>query len=198
VLDSEFCKQHCTKAAAQEFSLSLDWEILHNYDATVIGYVASITKDMAEVDPTTIIPEKCQQYYNVLGKESADKLPDHKPYDHTMDLKPGEQPLWGPIYPLNETELQALWDYLKEMLELRKCHPSKSPAAAPIIFISNAYGRGLRLCIDYHSLNKVTIANWYPLLIMSELQDRVRGEKIFTKIDLKNGYNLIWIKPGNE
>jgi hypothetical protein len=107
VLDSEFCKQHCTKAAAQEFSLSLDWEILDNYDATVIGYVASITKDMAEVDPTTIIPEKCQQYYNVLGKELADKLPDHKPYDHTMDLKAGEQPLWGPIYPLNETELQA-------------------------------------------------------------------------------------------
>jgi hypothetical protein len=47
-------------------------------------------------------------------------------------------------------------------------------------------------------LNKVTIANQYLLLIMSELQDRVRGAKIFTKIDLKNGYNLIWIKPGDE
>jgi hypothetical protein len=33
---------------------------------------------------------------------------------------------------------------------------------------------------------------------MSELQDRVRGAKIFTKIDLKNGYNLIRIKPGDE
>jgi hypothetical protein len=33
---------------------------------------------------------------------------------------------------------------------------------------------------------------------MSELQDRVRGVKIFTKIDLKNGYNLIWIKPRHE
>jgi hypothetical protein len=33
---------------------------------------------------------------------------------------------------------------------------------------------------------------------MSELQDRVRGAKIFTKIDLKNGYNLIQIKPGDE
>jgi hypothetical protein len=33
---------------------------------------------------------------------------------------------------------------------------------------------------------------------MSELQDRVTGAKIFTKIDLKNGYNLIWIKPGDE
>jgi hypothetical protein len=33
---------------------------------------------------------------------------------------------------------------------------------------------------------------------MSELQDRVRGAKIFIKIDLKNGYNLIWIKPGDQ
>jgi hypothetical protein len=33
---------------------------------------------------------------------------------------------------------------------------------------------------------------------MSELQDRVRGAKVFTKIDLKNGYNLIRIKPRDE
>jgi hypothetical protein len=33
---------------------------------------------------------------------------------------------------------------------------------------------------------------------MSELQDRVRGMKIFTKINLKNGYNLIWINSGDK
>jgi hypothetical protein len=102
------------------------------------------------------------------------------------------------MYPLNETELQALRDYLKEMLELGKIRPSKSPAAAPIIFVPKAHGRGLRLCVDYRGLNKVTITNRYPLPIMSELQDRVRGAKIFTKIDLKNGYNLIRIKPRDK
>jgi hypothetical protein len=102
------------------------------------------------------------------------------------------------MYPLNETDLQALRDYLKEMLELGKIRPSKSPAAAPIIFVAKAHGQGLRLCVDYYGLNKVTIANRYPLPIMSELQDRVRGAKIFTKIDLKNSYNLIRIKPGDE
>jgi hypothetical protein len=61
VLDSKFCPQHCSKAAAQEFSLSLDQEILYNYDTTIICYVTSITKDTAEVDPATIIPEQFQQ-----------------------------------------------------------------------------------------------------------------------------------------
>jgi hypothetical protein len=90
VLDSKFCKQYCTKAAAQEISLTLDREVLHNYNTTVIGYVASITTDTAEVDPATIILQKFQQYCKVLGKELADKLPDHKPYDHAIDLKEGE------------------------------------------------------------------------------------------------------------
>jgi hypothetical protein len=176
----------------------MDKDILHYYDATVIGYVASVNPDLAEVDPMTIVPEKVQQYVKVLGKELADKLPDHKPYDHAIDLKDGEQLPWGPMYPLNETELQALQDYLKEMLELGKIRPSKSPTAAPIIFVPKAHGQGLRLCVDYHGLNKVTITNRYLLPIMSELQDRVQEAKIFTKIDLKNGYNLIRIKPGDE
>jgi hypothetical protein len=156
------------------------------------------TQTRLRLIPQPSYQKQFQQYVKVLGKELADKLPDHKPYDHAIDLKDGEQPPWGPMYPLNETELQALRDYLKEMLELGNIRPSKSPATAPIIFVLKAHGRGLRLCVDYRGLNKVTIANRYPLPIMLELQDRVRGAKIFTKIDLKNGYNLIRIKPGDE
>ena len=59
-------------------------------------------------------------------------------------------------------------------------------------------GRGLRLSMDYRSLNKVPILNRYPLHLMNDLRDRVRGAKIFTKLDLKSGYNLISIKEGNE
>jgi hypothetical protein len=40
--------------------------------------------------------------------------------------------------------------------------------------------------------------NRYPLPLTIELIDRVAGSKIFTKIDLKAGYNLIQIKPGDE
>jgi hypothetical protein len=70
----------------------MDKDILHHYDATIIGYIASVNPDPAEVDPTTIVPAKFQQYVKVLGKELADKLPDHKPYDYAIDLKDGEQP----------------------------------------------------------------------------------------------------------
>jgi hypothetical protein len=117
----------------------MDKDILHHYDATVIGYIASVNPDLAKVDPTTIILETFQQYIKVLGKELIDKLPNHKPYDYAIDLKDGEQPPWGLMYLLNEIELQVLWDYLKEMLELGKICPLKSPTAAPIIFIPKAH-----------------------------------------------------------
>jgi hypothetical protein len=84
------------------------------------------------------------------------------------------------------------------MLETGKIRRSKSPAAAPILLVPKAHGRGRRLCVDYRGINKITIANRYPLPIMSELQDHVRDSKIFTKIDLKNGYHLIRIKEGDE
>ena len=44
----------------------------------------------------------------------------------------------------------------------------------------------------------MTILNRYPLPLMNELRDRFRRAKIFTKLDLKSGYNLIWIKEGEE
>jgi hypothetical protein len=84
------------------------------------------------------------------------------------------------------------------MLWIGKIRPSKSPATAPILFIPKPHGRGLPLCVDYRGINKITIANRYPLPLISELQDRVRGARFFTKMDLKNGYHLILIKEGDE
>ena len=54
------------------------------------------------------------------------------------------------------------------------------------------------MCVDYRGLNKVTILNRNPLPLMNELRNRVRGAKIFTKLDHKSGYNLIQIKEGDE
>jgi hypothetical protein len=104
----------------------------------------------------------------------------------------------GPIYALSEKELAALREYLDEMISTGNIWPSKSPAGVPILFVPKAHGRGLRLCVDYRGLNRVTIMNRYPLPLMDELRDRVRGAKIFSKIDLKSAYNLLRIKKGDE
>ena len=134
----------------------------------------------------------------MFNGQYSDELPPHRSFDHAIDMGEGKEPPWGPIYVLSEKELEVLRTYPDDMLRSGKICPSKSSAGAPILFVPKKEGRGLRLCVDYRGRNKVTILNRYPLPLMNELRDRVCGAKIFTKLDLKSGYNLIRIKEGDE
>ena len=52
--------------------------------------------------------------------------------------------------------------------------------------------------MDYRGLNKVTLKNRYLIPLMSELKECLNTVKIFTKLDLKNGYYLIRKAKGDE
>jgi len=160
----------------------------------LIGYVSAASDEY----PIKAVPQEFRQYLRIMGKEAADALPEHRPYDCKIDLKEGSTAPWGPIYLLSEVELQTLREWLKEMERTGKIKRSTSLAGSPILFVPKPHRRGLRLCVDYRALNRITIPNRYPLPLMQELQDRVQGARWFTKMDLKNGFHLIRIREGNE
>ena len=56
-----------------------------------------------------------------------------------------------------------------------------------MLFVKEKDG-SLRLCIDYRRLNQVTVKNKYPLPIIDDLLDQLRGVSVFSKIDLRSGY----------
>jgi len=191
---SKKCLNECTKFETNEFSLSWDEDVALDATARIIGYVSGADAG----DPLEQVPREFRQYLGVMSKELADALPEHRSYDCKIDLKEGSTAPWGPIYPLSEIELQTLREWLKEMEKTGKIRRSTSSAGSPILFVPKPNGRGLRLCVDYRGLNSITILNRYPLPLMQELQDRVQGAQWFTKMDLKNGFNLIRIKEGDE
>ena len=55
-----------------------------------------------------------------------------------------------------------------------------------------------RMVQDYRDLNEFTIKNNYPLLLIGQLVDKLQGSKLFTKMDLRWGYNNVQIKEGDE
>jgi len=58
--------------------------------------------------------------------------------------------------------------------------------------------RKKRIVQDYQYLNKETVKNNYPLPLILDLINTMDTRKVFTKIDLRWGYNNIWIKEGDE
>ncbi|KAF8752650.1 hypothetical protein RHS01_07611 [Rhizoctonia solani] len=65
------------------------------------------------------------------------------------------------------------------------------------MFVKKADG-SLRLVVDYRKLNDVTHKNVYPLPRQDDLMAKLRSAKLFTKLDLRWGYNNVWIKEGDE
>jgi len=55
-----------------------------------------------------------------------------------------------------------------------------------------------RMVQDYQHINQWTIKNRYPLSLIVDILDGVGKRKVFTKLDLRWGYNNVRIKEGDE
>jgi hypothetical protein len=54
------------------------------------------------------------------------------------------------------------------------------------------------MCVDYRSLNDVTVKNKYPLPHILDLFDQMREARVFSKIDLRSGYHQMKIRPSTN
>ena len=121
----------------------------------------------------------------------------HRSYDCSINLLESTHSPFRPIDDLFQNELIALQKYLNENLAKNFIRHSKSLTGTPILFIKKK-DSSLRICVNYHGLNKITIKNQYPLLLISRFLDQLGQVKVYTKIDLPGVYKFICIKRGDE
>jgi len=143
------------------------------------------------------VPSQFHDFEDIFSKESFDALPDRKPWDHAIELELGAKTSSTKVYPLSPNEQTELDAFIEENLASGRIRPSKSPMAAPVFFIKKKDG-ALRLVQDYRALNAKTVKNAYPLPLISDLINRLRGARYFTKLDVRWGYNNVRIKEGDE
>ena len=103
----------------------------------------------------------------------------------------------GKVYALTQSKQKALQEFLVEHLKKGYIRPSKSPYASPFFFIKKKDGK-LRPVQDYRRVNEWMIRNRYPLPLIPELINRVKGSALFSKFDVRWGYNNVRIKSGDE
>ena len=115
-------------------------------------------------------------------------LPPQRPEDIQIILKNGSvPPKISGLARLNTKENQLLKDSLQRLIDRKQIQPSTSEYGSRVLFVKKSDGT-MRMCIDYRALNERTIKNRCPIPNMAEMRDRVKGAKVFSKIDLRDGY----------
>ena len=124
-------------------------------------------------------------------------MPTRKVWDHAIDVKKGFVPRKGKVYPLSREERKEVRKFIEEQSRKRYIRSSKSPQTALVFFVGKKDGKK-RMVQDYQYLNEWTVKNNYPLPLISDMLENIGKKKMFTKIDLRWGYNNVRIKEGDE
>jgi len=123
-------------------------------------------------------------------------MPTRKIWDHAIDLKKTFKPQKERIYSLSRNEREKVQSFVDDQLRKGYIRLSKSPQKSPVFFVSKKNG-SKRMVMDYN-LNDQMVKNNYLLLLIIDLIDNMGSKKVFTKMDLRWGFNNVRIKEGNE
>jgi len=134
----------------------------------------------------------------MFSKNKSERIPIQKLYDHVINCvesimfsKPAK------VYLLFLAERNSLDIWINK--ELRKGYiQSSASLIAVLFFFVKKHNRSLQSIMDYRALNGITVKNHYPISRIANLIKLLSKASIFTKIDLRWGYNKIYIRKGNE
>ena len=138
------------------------------------------------------LPEDLHEFLDVFDKNKANRFPESNMWDHKIDMKEGFEPKSFKNYNLTPEEQKELDKFLDENLEKGYIRSFQSPMASPFFFVKKKDGK-LRPCQNYQYLNDWTIKNAYPLPLISEIMDKLKGAKYSSKFDIRWGYNNVRI-----
>ena len=120
-----------------------------------------------------------------------------KIWNYTIDLKKIFKPQKERIYSLFKDKREEVQNFINDQLRKGYIRPSKSSQMSLVFFIGKK-NRSKRIVIDYHSLNDQTVKNNYLLLLIMDFINNIGSKRVFTKMDLQQGFNNMRIKERDE
>ena len=150
----------------------------------------------AKLTNEELVLDDLHKLLDIFDKKKANRFPESNVWDHKIDMKEGFKPKSLKNYNLTLEEQKELDKFLNENLEKGYIWLSQSPMASPL-FVKKKDGK-LQPCQDYQYLNDWTIKNIYSLPLISEIMDKLKGARYFSKFDVQWGYNNVQIQSGNE
>ena len=112
-------------------------------------FFLNLKDNQPQVRQVSIVePDFISEFSDVFGAREFERLPEHRSWDHAIELTEGFKPTDCKVYPLSPSEQDALKKFLEENLASGRIRMSKSPMASPFFFIKKKDG-SLRPVQDY-------------------------------------------------
>ena len=152
----------------------------------------------SSVCTTTASPSLLDELLASFGGVFAEPqgLPPPRSHDHGITLQPGAPPatVWPYRYPpAHKDELERQCAVMMQQGLIRR---SSSAFSSPVLLVKKADG-SWRFCVDYRTLNAITVKDAFPILVVDELLDELHGAKFFTKLDLRSGHHQVCMRASD-
>jgi hypothetical protein len=144
-----------------------------------------------------VITNLLQKYEDVFPAEIPSGLRPMRGIEHQIDLILGASLPNRATYRTNHEETKEIQRQVQDLLDHWYVRESLSPCVIPVLLVPKKNGTWC-LCVDCRVINNITIRYRHPIPRLDNILDELSGSIIFTKIDLRSGYNQIRMKLGDE
>jgi hypothetical protein len=144
-----------------------------------------------------VVTNLLQEYSDVFPNEVPPRLPPIHGIEHQIDLIPGASLPNHTTYRTNPEETKEIQRQVQELLDKGYVRKSLSPCAVPVLLVPKKDG-SWRMCVDCRAINNITIRYLHPIPRLDDMLDELSGSIVFSKINLRRGYDQIRMKLGDE
>lgn len=157
---------------------------------------------LAEIDLSHLTGQEAAELKDLCKENSdvfflkGDRLGCTNAVEHEIPIV-DSRPVYVRQYRLPQVQKQIMNEKISEMLDSGIIRSSYSPYNFPTILVAKKSESGekkWRLVVDYRKLNDISIADSFPLPLISDILDQLGGASYFSTLDLASGYHQLLVK----
>ena len=179
------------RRAIKQMGLPKKGEAIYMRRSIAQDWAREAAKGQAHLTEKTI-SEEYKRHAKVFSEMESLCFPPKREEDMTIPLKEGSPDVINcKVYPLTRKERGLLEKFLAKELELGRIKEGPSPYTSPVYFINKKDSEEKQIIMDYCEVNKWTIRDNNPLPNIREALENLRNKTLFSKFDIRWGYNNI-------